>query len=692
MSKIIDATLRFVDRFTNPMNNAVKSMERSSKQAQRMGKDIQKAGKNISNVGASLTTKLTLPIAAAGVASFKLASDLNESVNKVDVAFGKNAKNIKNWSKTTLDSYGIAQGTALDMAATYGDMSTGMGLSTKAATKMSKSMVGLAGDIASFKNISIDQANTALTGIFTGETESLKKLGIVMTETNLQSYALSKGMLKSTVSASKMKELSTKVSVAQQTLAIQIKKHGSRSLEAQKAQISLNKALENQSKTAKGSYKDLTQQEKVMVRYKYIMDMTKNSQGDFARTSSGAANQQRIFTQGLKQLGATMGSKLLPIGTKLITWANGMIKRFSGLSDKQQNMIIKIAGVVAAVGPCVFIIGKMTTGVGSLLLMVGKAGRALRIFRTAGLMAAVGPGAIVVAVIAAIAIAAFLIIKNWTKVKAFLGKFGTFCKSIFTKAGGNVKIFGKLFTQAKTVITNAINNMKPVINNIRKFMTPIVKFLKSVFVAGFKIGFKAIGGYVSAVVTGITGTISGLLKVFDGITTFISGVFTGNWSKAWTGVKKIFGGIFDSFAAIAKTPINAVIGIINGAVDGINSLGFKVPKWVPLLGGKKFAINIPKIPMLYKGTKNWNGGLAVTQDRGGEIMDLPRGTRVYPHDESVQMAKQEGSRRSKGNVTVIIKKIADKIEVRNDKDIDKIIDGVAEKFERIWNNTGEVPA
>lgn len=108
---------------------------------------------------------------------------------------------------------------------------------------------------------------------------------------------------------------------------------------------------------------------------------------------------------------------------------------------------------------------------------------------------------------------------------------------------------------------------------------------------------------------------------------------------------------------MVKTPLNVVIGIIDSAIAGINKLGLKIPKWVPFIGGKSFSINVPKIPMLAQGTPNWKGGLAVTQERGGEIMDLPRGTRVYPHDKSVQMAKHEKTR-SKGNVTVIIKKFA----------------------------------
>jgi phage-related protein len=137
-------------------------------------------------------------------------------------------------------------------------------------------------------------------------------------------------------------------------------------------------------------------------------------------------------------------------------------------------------------------------------------------------------------------------------------------------------------------------------------------------------------------------------------------------------------------------PLNAVIGLINGAVKGINKLGLKIPNWVPVLGGKDFHINIPTMPMLSKGTKSWQGGLAITQERGGEVMDLPRGTRVWPHDESIKMAREEGKRSAKGGLSLTIHKLADKIEVRSDDDLDTLINGLGNKLESIYNNMGKV--
>jgi len=272
-------------------------------------------GKRVSNIGASLSTRLTLPLAIAGGAAIKLASDFEESLNKVNVAFGKSSGFVRDFAKTTLTQFGIAEGSALDMAALFGDMATSMGISRKEAASMSTSMVGLAGDLASFKNIGIDQATTALAGVFTGETESLKKLGIVMTEANLKMFAMSQNIQK--------------------------------------------------------NIKDMTQAEKVNLRYQFILSKTNNAQGDFARTQDGAANQMRIFTEGSKQLGQSLGSILLPAFTKIVTKLNTLVTDFINLDNETKSLVISIAAFAAGIGPALFIVGKLATAIALLATPIG---------------------------------------------------------------------------------------------------------------------------------------------------------------------------------------------------------------------------------------------------------------------------------------------------------------------------------
>lgn len=282
-----------------------------SSEMQTALRSVKKTGEEFQRIGSALSIGVTLPFLAAGAASVKLASDYEESLNKVNVAFGNSASSVEAFGDTTLETFGIAKGTALDMAALFGDMATSMGLPQDQAASLSKSLVGLAGDLASFKNIGIDQATTALNGVFTGETESLKLLGIVMTETNLAQFALEQGIQK--------------------------------------------------------NIKSFTQAEKVQLRYNYIMDKTKNAQGDFARTSGGSANQMRIFQEALKEVGQQFGAIILPAFTNVVKRLNGMVQAFGSLSPGVKQTIVVVAGLVAVIGPLLAVIGTILTAIPSMV-------------------------------------------------------------------------------------------------------------------------------------------------------------------------------------------------------------------------------------------------------------------------------------------------------------------------------------
>ena len=106
------------------------------------------------------------------------------------------------------------------------------------------------------------------------------------------------------------------------------------------------------------------------------------------------------------------------------------------------------------------------------------------------------------------------------------------------------------------------------------------------------------------------------------------------------------------------------------------------------MGGKEFGIHIPKIPQLAKGTSNWQGGIVQVHEKGGEIIDLPKGSRVYPHDKSVRQAYKDGQAAGGRKIVIQIPKLADTIVVREDADIDKIVEKLAKKLEDTANNVG----
>ena len=172
-------------------------------------------------------------------------------------------------------------------------------------------------------------------------------------------------------------------------------------------------------------------------------------------------------------------------------------------------------------------------------------------------------------------------------------------------------------------------------DEIQAMLQKLDDFLQNVFAKDWTEVFgPVLGGVINGFFTTIKGVWDGIKKIFDGIIDFIKGVFTGDWERAWKGVKEIFGGIFDALVAIAKAPINLIIGILNKAIGGINKLiegfnglGFEVPDWVPFLGGKSWHVNIPKIPEIPTLAEGGilTSGSAIVGEAGPEFVHVSNG-------------------------------------------------------------------
>lgn len=163
------------------------------------------------------------------------------------------------------------------------------------------------------------------------------------------------------------------------------------------------------------------------------------------------------------------------------------------------------------------------------------------------------------------------------------------------------------------------------------------EWLGGVFTTDWSEKFGILGDVLNAYLTNVKNVLDGVKRFFSGIIDFIAGVFTGNWDRAWKGVKNIFKGIWDSFVGIAKAPINMIIGLINGmisainvAIRGINKLSWEVPDWVPIIGGESWGFDIPqlgKVPYLAKGGIVNSATLAVVGEAGKEaVMPLENNT------------------------------------------------------------------
>ena len=458
-----------------------------SKRAEEASQKLKNAGGSITSAGQGLSLAFTAPIVAAGSAAVKLASDTNEALNKVEVAFKDNAQGIKDWSDTTLERFGIAQGTALDMASTYGDMATSMGLDTEQASVMSETLVGLAGDLASFKNIKIDIADTALKSVFTGETESLKQLGIVMTQTNLQEYAYSQGIRK--------------------------------------------------------KIQDMSQAEQTQLRYNYVLAMTKNAQGDFERTGAGTANQMRVFSESLKELGATMGQHILPVITPLIQKLNELVQKFGDLSPSAQKTILVVAGVAAAIGPVILIIGQLVTAAGAISGVVGTAAAAIASAGgvTAALGAAfttlTGPIGIAVAVIAGLVLAVKELWQNNESFRNTVKEIWSDIESIIAEAGSAIEAYWNKWG----------NDLTAVFSNIWHI-------IKTVFQTAAQVIINLFGFFLDV-----------LQGDWQGAWEHIKNIFV----SLWNGIKTVVVNAFEGLSTLYNTLLEIGAHIIQGLIDGI---------------------------------------------------------------------------------------------------------------------------
>ena len=168
-------------------------------------------------------------------------------------------------------------------------------------------------------------------------------------------------------------------------------------------------------------------------------------------------------------------------------------------------------------------------------------------------------------------------------------------------------------------------------------LQPLLAWLSETFGPVVAAAFEQIKSVASDLFSGIKMAVEGIMSALGGIITFLTGVFTGDWSKAWEGIKQIFSGVWKALAGIVKAPINMIIDGINFLIRGLNQLvSIKIPDWVPegLGGGQTFGLAIPEIPHFALGTQYFGGGPARINERGGEIVDLPNGSRVIPADKS----------------------------------------------------------
>lgn len=229
-----------------------------------------------------------------GKSCTELGSDLQEVQNVVDVTFPHMTAQVDKFAKSAAAGFGLSETMAKRYTGTFGAMAKSFGFTEKAAYEMSASLTGLAGDVASFYNITQDEAYTKLKSVFTGETETLKELGVVMTQSALDAYALANGYGKTTKAMSEM--------------------------------------------------------EKVALRYAFVQNQLSAASGDFIRTSDSWANQVRILKLNFESLKATIGQGLINVLTPVLKVINSILAKLMTLASAFKSFTELITGKKADAG------------------------------------------------------------------------------------------------------------------------------------------------------------------------------------------------------------------------------------------------------------------------------------------------------------------------------------------------------
>ena len=257
------------------------------------GRQVEKNLSSIGNMAKKIGGIIAAAFAVQKVVSFgkeclELGSDLQEVQNVVDSVFATMSDKVDEFAKNAAVSAGLSETMAKRYAGTFGAMAKSFGFTESSALDMATALTQLSGDVASFYNISQDEAYTKLKSVFTGETESLKELGVVMTQTALDEYAMAKGFGKTTSA--------------------------------------------------------MTEQEKVALRYRFVMDQLSTASGDFIRTSDGWANQVRILKLQIDSLKATIGQGLINLFTPVIKVINLLLAKLATVANAFKSFTELITG------------------------------------------------------------------------------------------------------------------------------------------------------------------------------------------------------------------------------------------------------------------------------------------------------------------------------------------------------------
>lgn len=617
MGRVISTAIQFIDGFTKPSKEVINSMRSMGNEAIKAGKQIQSAGKTITSVGSTLTKAITVPIAGVATAAVKTAADFEAAMSEVGAISGASAQDLatltakaKEMGATTsfsasesaeamkymaMAGWKTADMTAdiagiMNLAAAAGeDLGTTSDIVTDGLTAfgMSAKESGRFADVMAATSTNANTNVTMLGESFKYCAATAGAMGYNIEDISVALGVMANAGIKGSTAGTTLKNVIANMAkptdaqaAVMQKLGISLTDSSGNMKSFAEVMNNLRSSFNGLSETEKASYATTLAGKESMSG---LLTIVNASAADFDKLteaingSSGSAEamaakmldnlkgQLTLLKSAVEGIAITIGDKLLPYLKKFVSWVQKAADYINNLSDAQVDSIMKWAAIAAAIPPIIMVFGKVVTMVGTVQRTFGTITKTIANF--GGIIGTItSPAGIVIGVLAAIAVAAVLIIKNWDQVKAFLQNVGNWFKNAFEKAGFSVQGFKDKFTS----IGNTVGNIA---GKISSFVKNIAGIFKKEFAGSVGEGADAAGGAFETIVGGAVAAFDTIvtavdkgLKALNAILEFFGGAFTGNWDSAAQDFRNSIKNIFPPDIAAG------IINVFNTLLPGIKAV------------------------------------------------------------------------------------------------------------------------
>ncbi len=485
--------------------------------------------------------------AVGAKAAISAASDYNESLSKIGAVFGREQqKQIEQWAKGAASAFGQSSGQAIEAAGTFGNLLTSFGLTADKSAFMSQNLVGLASDLASFNNTDPAEALDALRSGLTGETEPLKRYGIALDDASLKAKALAMG-------------------------------------------IADGKSV-------------LTPAQKAQAAYALILERSKNAQGDFARTSGGLANQQRIFAARIEDLKVKIGQALMPALNKLLPVLSSMFERIGPLVDQAIPMfsrgLQRVSDWWQQNGPTIqatakTILDALVTGFQAVSTAVQTAWPTI----------------------------SRIVSDVMTTVRTIVSGVLDVLSALWANFGNNIlDVVRRIWSPIQLLIKGAL-----------EIIRGIIKTITSLIHGDWQGVWDGLKGIVSGAWDAIQGIIRGAAELVRGALGVVIEVVGSMWKAAWEGASKFVSDRFDEIVDFVKKLPGRMKAASDGMFDGIKdafkaAITWIIGRWNDLSftvgGGTVFGKKLPSFTLDTPNLPTFHDGGVVPGRHGQEVLAL----------------------------------------------------------------------